>query len=66
MEEKKSETNQILISRRKELRELERQMDYEESRSRVAMGIIAVLLFLFVLCGLLFLLAPDFLEKILF
>lgn len=55
-----------LISRREELRELERQMALEEGKNRWAMGVIIILMLVVVLAGLLFLFAPEFLEQLFF
>lgn len=41
-------------------------MDKEERKSRFAFGIIVVLIFFFILAGMLFLFAPDFLEKLIY
>ncbi len=70
IEREEEQTEQVkrttLISRREELRELERQMALEEGKNKWAMGIIIILMALFVLAGLLFLFAPEFLEQLFF
>lgn len=70
IETEEEQTEQVkrttLISRREELRELERQMALEEGKNKWAMGIIIILMALFVLAGLLFLFAPEFLEQLFF
>lgn len=70
IETEEGQTEQVkrttLISRREELRELERQMALEEGKNKWAMGIIIILMALFVLAGLLFLFAPEFLEQLFF
>lgn len=63
MSEQKQTT---LISRREELRELDRQMAIEEGRNRWVMAGIVALMGLLVLSGLLFLFAPEFLERLFF
>lgn len=70
IETEEEQTEQVkrttLISRREELRELERQMALEEGKNKWVMGIIIILMALFVLAGLLFLFAPEFLEQLFF
>lgn len=70
IETEEEQTEQVkratLISRREELRELERQMALEEGKNKWALGIIIILMALFVLAGLLFLFAPEFLEQLFF
>lgn len=70
IEREEEQTEQVkratLISRREELRELERQMALEEGKNKWALAIIIILMALFVLAGLLFLFAPEFLEKLFF
>lgn len=51
---------------REELRRLERQMEREEKSNKIALMIISVFMFLLVLMGMLFVLAPEFLEKLLY
>lgn len=51
-------------SRREEWRRLEREMDREEKNNKIALLVISILMFLFMLAGLLFILAPEFLEKL--
>lgn len=51
-------------SRREEWRRLEREMDREERNNKIALLVISILMFLFMLAGLLFILAPEFLEKL--
>ncbi len=51
-------------SRREEWRRLEREMDREEKNNKIALLVISTLMFLFMLAGLLFVLAPEFLEKL--
>lgn len=51
-------------SRREEWRRLEREMDREERNNKIALLVISILMFLFMLAGLLFVLAPEFLEKL--
>lgn len=41
-------------------------MDKEERKSRLAFGMIVVLIFFFILVGMLFLFAPEFLEKLIY
>ena len=43
-----------------------RVMDKEERKSRLAFGMIVVLIFFFILAGMLFLFAPEFLEKLIY
>lgn len=70
IEREEEQTEQVkratLISRREELRELERQMALEEGKNKWVLAIIIILMALFVLAGLLFLFAPEFLEKLFF
>lgn len=70
IEREEEQTEQVkratLISRREELRELERQMALEEGKNKWSLAIIIILMAIFVLAGLLFLFAPEFLEKLFF
>lgn len=55
-----------LIERREELRKLDRQLEEENRKNKIALTIISILMFLVLLFGLLFILAPEFLEQILY
>lgn len=70
IEREEEQTEQVkratLISRREELRELERQMALEEGKNKWSLAIIIILMAIFVLAGLLFLFAPELLEKLFF
>ena len=51
-------------NRRKEWRMLEREMEREEKSNRIALLVISIFMFLLMMAGLLFVLAPEFLEKL--
>lgn len=51
-------------SRREEWRRLEREMEKEEKSNRIALLVISIFMFLLMMAGLLFVLAPEFLEKL--
>lgn len=55
-----------LIERREELRKLDRQLEEENRKNKIALTIISILMFLVLLFGLLFILAPEFLEQLLY
>lgn len=52
------------LNRLEELRRLEREMDREERINRISLLLISLLMFLLVLAGMLFILAPELLEKL--
>ena len=55
-----------LIERREELRKLDKQLEEENRKNKIALTIISILMFLVLLSGLLFILAPEFLEQLLY
>ncbi|MBR2359470.1 MAG: HU family DNA-binding protein [Bacteroidaceae bacterium] len=55
-----------LIERREELRKLDIQLEEENRKNKIALTIISILMFLVLLFGLLFILAPEFLEQLLY
>ncbi|MBR3897036.1 MAG: HU family DNA-binding protein [Bacteroidaceae bacterium] len=55
-----------LIERREELRKLDRQLEEENRKNKISLTIISILMFLVLLFGLLFILAPEFLEQLLY
>ncbi len=55
-----------LIERRDELRKLDKQLEEENRRNKIALIIISILMFFVLLAGILFILAPEFLEQLLY
>lgn len=59
-------TSVRLIERREELRKLDRQLKEENRKNKIALTFISILMFFVLLFGLLFILAPEFLEQLLY
>lgn len=59
-------TSVRLIERRDELRKLDKQLEEENRRNKIALIIISILMFFVLLAGILFILAPEFLEQLLY
>lgn len=59
-------THVRLIERREELHKLDKQLEEENRKNKIALTIISILMFFVLLAGILFILAPEFLEQLLY
>ena len=60
----KEQVRRKLIDRRENWREMELEMEKEERSNKMTLLTISLFMFLLMLMGLLFILAPEFLEEI--
>lgn len=65
-EVKDSATDELAIHKREDLKELEQLMAKEHNKSRFFLGVIVVLVVLSVIGGLLFFLAPEAIEQLIY